>query len=256
MHLTKVTLTGADDSIDPEDILNISILHPHVEWGILLSRSQQGGPRFPSKKWLAHLLDRLRTMNEDDRESVHLSAHLCGGYVREALVGDVRFLAEIGDIWTHFERCQLNTHAIPHEFNAPAFVDAFTRPQVGRRETIFQEDGVNGHILHAVRGALPVACLFDLSHGAGVLPDRWPDPLPGVPCGYAGGLGPENLEAQLKRIEHATSVSPNFGVWVDMETKLRSLCEGVGDEFDLAICQSVIDITEPWTKTQQHESKV
>jgi hypothetical protein len=38
MRLKTVTITGADDAVDPEELLQIQQRYPFVEWGILLSR--------------------------------------------------------------------------------------------------------------------------------------------------------------------------------------------------------------------------
>ena len=64
--------------------------------------------------------------------------------------------------------------------------------------------------------------LFDESKGCGKLAARWPGAAEanGVPFGYAGGLGPSNIAAQLVRIAHAAEGAP---VWVDMESSLRTV---------------------------------
>ena len=52
-----VTVTGADNSIRPEELVPIAKDYPFVEFGILLSKKQQGGKRFPSRDWLEELLE-------------------------------------------------------------------------------------------------------------------------------------------------------------------------------------------------------
>ena len=59
--------------------------------------------------------------------------------------------------------------------------------------------------------------LFDSSGGRGIRRAQWPTPLSGVRCGYAGGLGPENLRLEMPRI--AAVAGPDY--WVDMENSLR-----------------------------------
>ena len=61
--------------------------------------------------------------------------------------------------------------------------------------------------------------LFDMSGGNGVLPNTWPQPIDKLFCGYAGGLGPENLKEQLKAIE---DVVGDKEIWVDMESNIRT----------------------------------
>jgi phosphoribosylanthranilate isomerase len=62
--------------------------------------------------------------------------------------------------------------------------------------------------------------LFDASGGRGVSPAGWMYPLANTRCGYAGGLGPDNLVDQLRLID---TVAGNSLYWVDMEGKLRDL---------------------------------
>jgi hypothetical protein len=88
-----------------------------------------------------------------------------------------------------------------------------------------------------------VAILFDRSHGTGVLSGTWPAPYRTIATGYAGGLGPDNLQEQLDRINRVVPV--NVPIWVDMETKLRSPDNLT---FDLDKCQRVVEITERWIK--------
>jgi len=71
------------------------------------------------------------------------------------------------------------------------------------------------------------AILFDASGGHGVSPEYWPAHLPDKSCGYAGGLGPDNLARELPRIQEAAGQGP---YWIDMEGKLRN----EADRFDLA----------------------
>ena len=60
MKLDRVTITGADDSVDPLQLRALSLEFPFVEWGILVSHSNTictsyPKPRFPSPKWIADL---------------------------------------------------------------------------------------------------------------------------------------------------------------------------------------------------------
>ena len=48
MKLQYVTMTGADESVDPKALIELSKEFPFVEWGILIG--SQSGMRFPSVK--------------------------------------------------------------------------------------------------------------------------------------------------------------------------------------------------------------
>lgn len=231
------TITGPDDSIKAEQLVPLSQEFPFVEWGILLSRKQIGNNRFPSRKWLEDLVQ-IKKANP----FLRLSAHLCGAYVREFLLGDHLFFEkELKDVWPIFSRVQINTHGEPHELNTQK-VKRFivNNPSV---EFILQYDNqhaasnLNKLIEAGLRQRL--ATLFDLSHGAGVLPEEWPQPLRTVHCGYAGGLSSQNLVEQIKKID---SITEKVNIWIDMETHVRSNMDQL---FDLAKVRYCLELAQP-----------
>ena len=59
----RCTITGADDLVDPDDLVVLSREYPFVEWAILISASRAGTPRYPSSAWLERLQNRF-IMNE------------------------------------------------------------------------------------------------------------------------------------------------------------------------------------------------
>jgi len=87
------------------------------------------------------------------------------------------------------------------------------------------------------------AILFDLPGGAGILPAEWPAPRASLPCGYAGGLDPENVEDQLQRI--ASVCDRPF--WIDMERRVRSNDDSI---LDIAKVRQVLATCAPhvWVK--------
>ncbi len=212
MKIATVTVTGADDSVEPKRLYEIWKEYPFVEWGILFSAKHAGSARFPSRAWLTDLHILLRT-------GLPASAHLCGEYMRsmiyESAIEEHRF--------SDFQRFQFNFHGILQHPVWPRFIANVSRLM---RPVIIQMDGVNDSIYALLRKAYPFTYpLFDRSGGAGIVPEQWPAPIDY--CGYAGGLGPDNLEAELARIEQVVG---DREIWIDMETKVRS---DNGKVFDL-----------------------
>ena len=68
--------------------------------------------------------------------------------------------------------------------------------------------------------------LFDASGGNGVEPGHWPASLPGLRCGYAGGISARNVIAQLRAL--STLLAPAEIIWIDVESGVRD-----GDRFSL-----------------------
>jgi hypothetical protein len=213
--LKKVTFTGADDSVLPEDLFQVSKDHPIVEWGILLSKDRMGQPRYPSKEWLLKLADEYDSLTEK-YGAIDLSLHLCGEWARGFVMGyKEEFIDALQGMWSHFKRVQLN---LPKdvEYSPLSLTSSLMAPG---KQFIFQVKGYEDRLFNYVKTFKNVAALFDRSGGKGISPDLWPGP-PEMYCGWAGGLGPDNLMANLE-IFHELQ-DHKIGYWVDMETKVRS----------------------------------
>ena len=242
MKLRTVTITGADDSISPTDLVVLTQKYPFVEWALLLSSTSIEGPcrfpsyRFPSLKWLKELSDNTSV-------PLQLSGHFCGTFVTDFIKGKLPELdAHFPPwLWQMFQRIQINFHGVEH---APKQEFYSVLPQIlknTKKQYIFQADNVNEDIFWGMqKRGVDAVPLFDLSHGAGVLPENWPDPLPGIKCGYAGGLGPDNLEAQIQKI--ASKVGEHE-IWIDMETNVRSNADKL---FDLKKVEKCLEIARPF----------
>lgn len=228
MKLEKVTITGADDSVQPRDLLHLSERFPFVEWGILFSTSRQGTPRYPSEKWIEELFTA-------SPRGLTLSAHLCGQWVRDLVLDAKRsWWDKYSEQTVMFKRVQLNFHGQYHKASAK-FEDVLHN-SIGQ-DYIFQHDGVNDDLVLAFAKGLPLRVypLFDRSGGAGVLPEAWPAPIWSYQ-GYAGGLGPENLAAEIAKIGEAAGESR---IWIDMETRVRSDDDQILDLGKVSHCLNV-----------------
>jgi len=231
MKIRTVTFTGADDGSKHKELYEISRDYPFVEWGILFSESQEGHKRFPSIKWILDLIEQANV-------EMKLSAHLCGKWLRRLLVGYFEIPEQHNDALKAFARMQLNFHAdllITNNFSMSSILRAMNK------EFIFQIDGRNQNIYQCAKDlGVKAFPFFDLSHGAGRLPENWESPLDEIYCGYAGGLGPTNLDEQLNIIEDKVG---DREIWIDMETNVRS---GPFDLLDMRKVMNAIKIAEKW----------
>jgi len=236
MNINLVTFTGADDGSNPKNLFKLSKQFPFIEWGILLSQRAEGNKRFPSKEWQNQLCELINQNSITKQSPLNLSGHLCGKWVRDICAGSWEFLNEIPEISRHFQRFQLNFHAYLHKIkDVDLFLEGFQDPRLKNKQFIFQLNDVNDKILDiAQENGINAVGLFDQSGGVGILPDSWPKPRKEL-CGFAGGLGPDNLKEQLKLIQQQVG---NQEIWIDMETLIRN----EDDEFDFNKCQQCAEI--------------
>jgi hypothetical protein len=224
-----VTITGADDSVHPKALVRFQKRYPFVEWGILLSRSNKGIARYPSVEW-------LRVLKSYSQE-LRLSGHICGSLIKDLLKGKDIFKEDLKEWIDFFDRFQLNFHGIPTEVTGEEL--AAVLKNYPNKEFIFQYDNINNSLLEKARVQdVAVSALFDLSHGTGELPVEWNKPLKNINCGYAGGLGPDNLFEQIKKIE---KLSEGTSYWIDMETRVRSHEDKLFDMEKVSRCLKIAE---------------
>lgn len=226
MKLRTVTITGADNSTDVGQLIVLSQEFPFAEWGILLyqpalSAKSVQKSKYPNAGWL----DELERASQGGR--MRVSAHVCGKSTTQVLQALTRQAnREI------FDRIQLNiarlyeqivdvtglaAKLVPNkrEFVVQIGYDGLKTPAEFEEEIKPQLDLARK--LH-VKG-VGVAAFFDPSLGEGRSPTHWPSVPSDLPCGYGGGLGPNNLCSELTRIEGVVGEST---IWVDMETHVRT----------------------------------
>jgi hypothetical protein len=210
MKLHTVTISGSDNRTAAMDLLAISKDYPFVEWGILLSSNEEPKPRYPSTEWIA-------SIEPLSRQGTKVSGHICGEWARNICKG--RFPKQINHMM--FQRIQINVaHCFQKEVNNPAAMAAClpkNREYIVQVSLALQEGVALAKTLQGYDRTISI--LFDTSGGHGVTPTQWPDLAPGMKCGFAGGLGPDNLEEALCSL---SALVGHAQVWIDMESRVRS----------------------------------
>lgn len=213
----NVTITGADDSIEPYVLERLTDEFPFVEWGILLSVSRFGQPRYPSLGWLLEL-ERYRAAGGSYQP---MAMHLCGVASLATAAGKPMWLPNAS-----FGRVQLNGIE-PTYSPLPRF----------RGEYILQArpaslEAVAAWARAQAQKGQAVSVLCDGSGGRGVRHEgEWPTPPEGVRLGYAGGIGPDNVTEVLRSLEGRAPT------WIDLESGVRT----DDDRFDLAKVRAVLE---------------
>jgi hypothetical protein len=242
LPLQVVGFCGADDSVDPRLLVAVSEQYPWVEWGVLFREDLQGQPRYASLEWL----EDLRTVIPGTK--VKLAGHLCGKYCEQVLAGDGTFVKKLHSYG--FRRVQVNATAA-NNVDTSGFTEKVKLLRkaicdVPEIEFIVQKNDQTRELWEALVADPPanLSLLYDESMGLGKLTTSWPEPLPNVKFGFAGGLGPANLADQLEKMAKAVG---GRSLWIDMESGLRSqivVKEGEGsttkDIFDINKCMTCI----------------
>lgn len=252
VRLHAVGFCGVDDSVNLEELRALSSAYPWIEWGVLLRPDRQGQPRYASTKVLQQLgaLAGAVGSTEATENPIRLAAHFCGDECLEALKGNTTHVREL---WEKlgFRRLQLNPTAanaaggwVAEDAADGIRAVAAALPEVEVILQFNEETKPLATLLFEVDAQPPpanLAALLDASCGAGVVAEVHPAPLPGVRCGYAGGISPATASKQLQAVV-ATCEGHTGSTWIDMESGVRSKNDEGHDVFDLERVRQVIDI--------------
>lgn len=237
MKLRYLGLCGIDDSVKISHIELLADKFPFVEWGVLFRPDKEGEPRYASQFFIQEIV----TLNMDRKDAglpaIRFAAHLCGSRCQEVLNGNskyVQFLSSIG-----FQRVQVNATVINgvDRSNKDEWVSNLVKcmGEVNNIEWIIQANDETKDVLVTPLEELltlpkNMVILFDASCGLGVTVKEFYLPNnKDIRCGYAGGIGPDNMMDILRKISH---VVQKRDIWIDMESSLRSIVNDA-DVFDL-----------------------
>lgn len=217
--LTHVTFTGWDDQTDLGELAAFcrDQRPGTVEIAVLLSNSRMGEDRYPGLGPAETILMVAKRYRQ------RTAVHVCGRASRESLVhsslpATFRGLVPLAD------RVQINVpetlwdDARPRYCFAHYLAAALCKPVIVQtRDPVAWPERVEG-----------VQFLFDRSGVRGEVAEQVP-PLTTFQVGYAGGLGPYNVDAFVRRVmgvrlptmpirEDIAFTSP---IWIDMESGIR-----------------------------------
>jgi hypothetical protein len=227
MALTRVTITGADDGVDPKELVRLSDAYPFVEWGILRSTDREGTARYPSAEWRS-------TLWVVHKPNVRFSAHLCGRLSRKAMAGANTWSGESSrlDCSIQYQRVQLNGFS---SYVLPMLLIAERHPGT---EFILQcSDAAALDRAAKLAAHYNVTALFDPSGGQGI-PFGWIPGYRGLRLGYAGGINPLNVADVAEDMAKL-----DRDVWIDMESGVRT-----DDRFDLDKVTRVLELAAQFVR--------
>lgn len=204
-----ITFTGADEATDLEDL---RWLASKGEVGFLITLTPDGRKRYPRFEWVAKALQAINN-------PYGVALHICGSGAKRMLFEDDEPLAELLE---SVHRIQINGDVSPDQI-----VDVCERYEW---LTVITQHTERSESLAWTPTCDRHSVLVDSSGGREVLCKHWPSIQTTKPVGFAGGLGPSNLEVEIPRILKVAKP----GWWVDMEASLRD----ENDQFSILRAQA------------------
>ena len=226
MNLKYITCSDPRNHNSIEEMFGLWRIDPRVEIAVQM-HPKKVSPETERYKWICEMLHQLTIRKGDYNFAVHINQDWCidlvKGHMPEELGVILHAKKPLGGDIPLVKRIQLNMpQTAVNEFNprvVKSVVDYF-RDQ--GQEVIFQYNNLTKDAveqLHQTRAEFSL--LFDASGGRGELPKSWESPIyPGQHMqGYAGGLRPENVSANLDKIAEVAGIFPT---WIDAEGGLQS----------------------------------
>ncbi|HKY40721.1 MAG TPA: hypothetical protein VJN18_32525 [Polyangiaceae bacterium] len=236
MKLTRITITGADDHVDPEALVQLSAEFPFAEWGVLRAGADRlGSPRYPTSSWV----QRFDAVVKDT--SVNWALHPCGEVSRHVMAGSPIMFAALKAVSA--KRVQLNGFS---KWRLPMLMLAELLPEVEFILQVQRHDALQ-NAYHLNREHTNVSILWDASGGRGI-DDGWndvpyPDDTQGPRMGWAGGITPENIVEKIEMVlaENDLPVLRDVPFWLDLESGART-----DDRFDMDKVRLILEMAKPF----------
>lgn len=99
-----ISITGADDRTDPQQLVALSKRFPFVEWAVLVYPENVGAARNPSDEW------RRKFLKLSTTHSLKTALHLCGDDIFRAILDDRLDFDQVSEL-VGYGRIQVNLNA-------------------------------------------------------------------------------------------------------------------------------------------------
>lgn len=216
--ISVCTFTGIDAKTDLNRIVVLAKQFPFLEFGILMSLSPgDKDARYMAPSVVELILKKLAS------HDINIALHVCGSAVKAYVAGDqiVKRPALYAD------RVQLNFPLDKVPFSAEELDKAISTAPY---KVITQHFPSNANLVTSLK-AKNHQVLHDLSGGRGLKTEEWPDAFENKVTGFAGGLGPDTIDAAMPKILHAARAGNS---WIDMESRIRT-----NDYLNLDLCEAI-----------------
>lgn len=255
MNLVYVTCSGTNEFTNIQEMCELMQAFPLGEIAVQVSEKQSpaGSPRLD---WVYELTAYLQTNNISINAALHVNRtwveQLCRGIVVPELQ-DLLNLQDCNDL-PLFKRIQLNFKIGRDDVREDCDDTLIAVQHLIKRRFILSYNPSNERIIRQLYlKGIRFDCLYDSSFGAGIAPDSRQAPVfADIVQGYAGGITPDNVTAELDKIAAAVEHAPTQGfVYIDAQ-------KGLEDEqthLSLEKCHQYLAAANKWYHNHRWKSE-
>ena len=256
MILNFVTCSGTNEFTDIKELVALMREFPLGEIAVQVSEKQSpaGGARI---EWVKELAAYLKDNNISINAALHINRTWVENMCRGIVVPELQDLIELRDIYDLplFKRLQLNFKLGRDDVHEDCDDTLLMLQKRIQRRFILSCNQSNERLIKMlyIKG-LRFDNLFDASFGAGIAPESRRNPLfNDVLQGYAGGITPDNVCAELDKVEKAVLTSPAIGnVYIDAQKGL----EDENSHLSLEKCRQYLANATEWDKKNRYYNGV
>lgn len=237
MNIVKVSMIGANEKLPAADVVDFLRAYPMSEIGVGVSagKGAYGTPRFDYVMSLWDKYMEKYVPGETGTIALHINGNGQDGEKGwPALVSQGNLPLELFAMMC-FPNMSIQLNHFGYDFKPENANDLANSVNLWLRiaprsrlilshcaKTAGYIDAFNRVVSTYNNGSLKWDVLYDASFGGGKMATQYAAPLyPGIRQGYAGGLGPDNIEEELPKIS-AVQKNPNAEIWIDAEGKLQT----------------------------------
>lgn len=221
MHLRYITMSDPRENLSIAEIIKLLQLSPLAELGIQAHPSAMtvGMPRY---MWMNNLLDAVEGLKNQPKLALHVNYEWCDYMAMGLMPGEIATWIGRKNLNTNkplIQRIQMNIGDNTTAFKIDKIIGLFKC--FPNHEFIFPfNKNVKPQIDMLKKYSTNFKLLFDASYGVGKSPDHWDAPAyTDIQFGYAGGMGPDNVEYNLNQISGL--LPQEYETWIDAEGQLR-----------------------------------
>ena len=236
MKLKYITCSGANEHTNIDELLALAKEYPMMEIGIQVSDKKitDNPARFD---WIIALQEKVAAQKLAPNIALHVNGNWVQQFANRAMIPELEYFLSLGNGSNGrlISRLQINfLIGNDYRINFGRFCQAMT--DNARLPIVLPYNDQNAAFVHCLHNkSIKFDCLFDSSHGEGVLPQQQQPPVVrNCLQGYSGGLSADNVAEQLQKL--SLVVKPKRSIYIDAEGKLK----GSNGHLDLQKCEAYI----------------